>query len=317
MKEIQKELLKVLFSGFMAIIVFIALDLSLGTMAKKLFFIQETGKYARITHSIEDADAEVIIMGNSHANRHYNPEILKDSLDITCYNCGVQGQGIIFQEAMLSLIYNNYSPKIILLNIEEKWFYASQSSYDRLADLNPYYLKYRATLKPIFSRDSSFREFPLYLKSYQMNSTLIHTLRYIIAPQPDIYGYVPLYGKLKAPENFRNKKATRINQNIQQKIDMNCYKALDSFCKTAALHDTKVIFIISPGIYLQNQFETLPLYNQLAIKHNIPVWNFSSNREFLYHYDLFNDNHHLNNDGAELFTSLLVQKIKEMHPFPQ
>jgi hypothetical protein len=109
-----KSEFKVLFSKSLRFfIVFLLIDLSLGFIAKEIFFSQKTGKYSRLTHSIQRDSSEVIIMGSSHANRHYIPSILEKELNMTCYNSGVQGQGLIFHTALQKMIFKRHKPKYI------------------------------------------------------------------------------------------------------------------------------------------------------------------------------------------------------------
>ena len=42
-----------------------------------------------------DNQYDVLIMGSSRAHHHYVPEIISDSLGLSCYNTGKDGNGII------------------------------------------------------------------------------------------------------------------------------------------------------------------------------------------------------------------------------
>jgi hypothetical protein len=78
------------------IVIIVIVDLSIGYISKTLFRNQKSGKYARITHSIYDASPEVLILGSSHATRHYVSQLMSEELQKSCYNAGVRGQGITF-----------------------------------------------------------------------------------------------------------------------------------------------------------------------------------------------------------------------------
>src|SRR5690606_33173113 len=89
--------------------------------------------------SIKYADAEIMIFGSSRAQHHYDPGSFTSS-SLTFYNTGKDGQGIFYSLAILkSLLSRSSSPKIIILDINLNEVSKIQDSYNRLAELLPYY----------------------------------------------------------------------------------------------------------------------------------------------------------------------------------
>lgn len=286
------------------VIVFL-IDFSLGSIAKILFFKQETGKYARITYSVDRASEDILIFGSSHANRHYIPEIFERELDLTCYNAGVQGQKLIFQTALQEMILSRTTPELLVLNIDPNWLYQSGEAYDRLSDFNPYYWEYRDILKPVLSLNSMFLDLKLLFKSYQTNSTIIHMLRYFVAPQKDYQGYRPLYGQV---ENTDNEP-----QPEEGSVDPNFVTALQQFITNAREKNIKVLFLISPTIhhidYSDN--ESMNMIKEIASAENVPMYNFIDDPFFQGKPRFFNDPIHLNDEGARLYSEKIAALIKE------
>ena len=310
-----KSEFKVLFSKSLGFLfVFFLIDLSLGFIAKEIFFSQKTGKYARLTHSIQLDSSEVLIMGSSHANRHYVPDILEKELNMTCYNAGVQGQRIIFHTALQKMILKRHKPKFIILNIDESWLFESVEAYERLADLHPYYWDFKAELDPILSLHSDFHTLKLLFRSYQTNSTIVHVLKYYFLPQKDYKGYRPLNQQMKRP---LSQKKELINSEMAkeeiQKIDTSFVNIFEEFINNAKINNVNLIFTISPHLYQANGLKvnkSLELMKSMAFEHRIPLFDFSDDRTFIEQYHLFNDPGHLNNDSAILFTKLLADTIK-------
>lgn len=311
----ERSEFKVLFiKSLQFLLIFILIDLSLGSIAKEIFFSQKTGKYARLTHSIQIDSSEVLIMGSSHANRHYVPDILGKELNMTCFNAGVQGQGIIFHTALQKMILKRHKPKFIILNIDESWLFESVESYERLADLHPYYWDYRTELDPILSLHSEFNTFKLLFLSYQTNSTIVHVLKYFLLPQKDYKGYRPLNQQMEKP---LSQKTELINSEMAkeeiQNIDTSFVNMFEEFINNAKINDINLIFTISPHLYQANGMKvnkSLELMKSMAFEHGIPLFDFSDDRTFIEQYHLFNDPGHLNNDGAILFTKLLADTLK-------
>lgn len=165
----SRSSLKILFlKSLKFLIIFFAIDFFFGFISKEIFLNQETGKYARITYSINENQSDILILGSSRAHRHYNPDVLEKKLNKICYNAGVKGQKLLFNVALGSIILERYNPEVIILNIDHNWFYEYNEAYDRLSDLYPYYWEHRSILKPIFNLNSTldFIDFKLLFSSF-------------------------------------------------------------------------------------------------------------------------------------------------------
>ena len=75
------------------LIVFIViLDFAVGTVYKALYFSEKSRQNDRLIHSVLGTNEDILIFGSSRALHHYNPQIIEDSLGMTCYNVGSGGQ---------------------------------------------------------------------------------------------------------------------------------------------------------------------------------------------------------------------------------
>jgi hypothetical protein len=73
---------------------------------------------------------EVLVMGSSRAHHHYVPEIFTDSLGISCYNTGKDGNGIILMYGIYQMVSNRYKPSLIIYDIA-KGFDIYKNSIDK------------------------------------------------------------------------------------------------------------------------------------------------------------------------------------------
>ena len=62
---------------------------------------QLTGRYRSLDRLIKEVDADIILIGNSAILNSVDPQIVEDSLSMTCYNGGIVGQGIDFSETII------------------------------------------------------------------------------------------------------------------------------------------------------------------------------------------------------------------------
>lgn len=305
---------KILFAKLMKfIIVLLIIDFALGTGVKKIYFSQETGKQARITYSIKEALSDVLIFGSSHANRHYVPRVLEETLGQTCYNAGVQGQNIVFHSILQEIILERDRPELVILNVDSDWMYKSERAYDRLCDLHPYYWEFRDIIHPVLKLQSKLTDFKLFFKSYQYNSTIVHAIKYFFFPQNDYNGYLPLMKDNRQQGSLTNNKIPLVGRSQSNKIDKNNVAAFCRFIRIAKQNNVRVMFVVSPTFYERDYSNdtSMELMKKIAHKENIPFIDFSNNPQFLSNNTLFYDGSHLNDHGARLFTKKVVEFIEE------
>ena len=126
--------------------VVIACDYLMGSV---LLFMNLNSKVAdngRNNMINKEMTADIVILGSSRALHHYVPQIIEDTLGLTCYNAGTDGQGIILNYGRYQMLSQRYTPKIIIYDICPE--------YDLNTNDNSRYLKW---LKPYYF-DSSVRE---------------------------------------------------------------------------------------------------------------------------------------------------------------
>ena len=302
--------------GISFLFVLVLVETAFGFAAERLFFFQKTGKYSRLTHSISNDKSDILIMGSSHATRHYVPEVFLKGLNKTCYNAGVQGQKILFQSALQKLIFKQNTPELLIFNIDEDWMYLADTAYERLADLYPYYWDNREELKPVFSLRDRFVDLKLLSRCFQYNSTILHIIKYFFNPQKDFSGYRPLDGKMHPPKkNNTGKKAmhARRKDKKNKEIDINFVQAFESIINISCQSGVELVFVISPmvkGADISTPNYSLELMLKKAKEKKIPVFDFRMDKSFVHQFQLFYDRTHLNNDGALLFSKKLVDLLK-------
>lgn len=306
----NKHLKKILCKGGLFVLLLVLMDFSIGHLVRFYFFRQETGKYARITHTIEKTKQELIIFGSSHANRHYVPEVFQRELGLSCYNAGIQGQGILCIDAVQALMLKRHVPRVVILNIDEQWLFTNDSKYDLLGDLNPYYYKYKKELLPFLVLKNKWAKYKLYSILYQYNSTVAHILRYRFKSQPDLSGYKPLFGVLKKHGKTGEKKQVTVD--TKKTLDPNFIVALERFISKTNDAGSRIFFVTSPRVEPNRPVNaSYDKIKKIANNHAIPLLEYGDHPHFEGRHELFFDPHHLNHTGAQLFSTIVAQEIKE------
>ncbi|MCF8459911.1 MAG: hypothetical protein K9G46_04245 [Flavobacteriales bacterium] len=310
MKNSELNLLGLNALKFIAVL--LVVDFGLGTIAERLYFSQTTGKQARIIASLNFNDSELLVLGSSHANRHYVPEVFENLLGFKSYNAGVQGQRLLFTSTLQKMILDRSKPKIIIVNIDNNWMQESQEAYDRLSDFHPFYWEYRKILLPVLNLKSTFVDLRMSSKAYRMNSTLVHMAFYFVKPQEAHNGYLPSYKKMALSTEV---DSDGLSSNTEKPaIDTNFVTAFDEIIETSSFNEVKLVFVVSPTFHVpdKTESESMQIMVDRIKEKNLPFYDFRGDSAFMGKPNLFFDPAHLNHEGAVLFSGLVAAELEHL-----
>ena len=107
------------------------------------------GGATKLLHYIaNESTDDVVIFGSSRANHHYVPQIIEDSLGMTCFNMGQDGNGIVLMYGRYQMLLERYNPKLIIYDV---CLFDYSANYDNL--------RYLDRLKNFYDRDCIRDEF--------------------------------------------------------------------------------------------------------------------------------------------------------------
>jgi hypothetical protein len=290
--------------GLVVIVVFI-LDFAIGKTLRHFYFKENSGLHYRTTYSLEQTQADVLVFGASRANRHYATEIFEDSLKMSFYNTGRDANGIFYQTAVLKSILKRYNPKIIILDIPGSFDY-DRKIYDNLSSLLPYYKTHEEIRNELKLR-GPYERIKLLSQTYPFNSQALTIAMGEMESNkkrnPDIKGYMPL--QTTAPPQMMVFTTTK-----SYAVDSNKVKSLREFITLAKASGAKVYVIYSPWYWKIARNQDAEISAKVCTEENVPFWDYSMDTFYLSRQDLFYDNTHLNETGAQLFSRMIVNKIK-------
>lgn len=252
---------------------------------------------------LKESKDDVIILGSSRATHHYKPEIIQDSLRLSCYNCGEEGNGIILAKGRLEMMLERHHPSVVLYEITPE--------YDYFADKD--YTKYLRYLKPYYSEEkvsslvNSFidkrTQIELKSKLYQNNSLCLTYLLDNIVYRENNKGYSPLFAEMqKLLSNFP------ISDNDIDYKKLILLEELTAVCKREGI---KLFYVISPICSLKTNNQYMEAF-RLASRYQVEVWDYSCDKRFVGKLNLFNDNYHMNDLGAEMFSSIIASRLRNI-----
>ncbi len=282
------------------------LDYSLGALLDYYYFKQQSGWLYRTTYALNETNAELIILGSSRANHHYHPDVIGQRLHFTYYNAGRDGSYLFYHYAVLKGILKRYKPKMVILDFGITEFMKNQESYDRISYLLPYY-KTHPEIRSIIELKSTAEKLKLISRIYPFNSSLVT----IVAGNPvfhmtkdgDKEGYIPLHNKWNEPLITYNSSECYEFDTTEIRI----YKMLIQDCINAGV---KLYIVASPYFHKLKSTECSILEGRkIAGLYNIPFIDFSGNEYFTARPQLFDDSYHLNDQGARVFSGMLMDTI--------
>lgn len=296
----------------------ILIDAGLGQVQRHLFYQQKSGKFFRINYTMDLSTEDLLIFGSSHAAAHYVPEVLQEELGLSCYNAGVAGQQILVHRALQEIVLERRTPVMMILDIDTFALFQDQFHYDRLTDFYPFYYKHPHIIGRVLALKSRFSKYYLKSKLFQYNSTIVHVVRYWLAPQKDINGYQATFVKLSKPvESAQGQQETPQIAPIRPRpLDKNLVASLEQFILNAKSRNVRLVLAFSPTLEYTSieANDSVKEIQSIADKNGIELMSFINDREFIGHYELFADGGHLNDPGARLYSKKVADKIKQEFP---
>lgn len=298
-----------LFMKMMLIISLIVLfDRIIGMVLGKYYFSQESGGYYRTTYAMDSTTADILVLGSSRANHSYVPEIFEDSLGLTCYNTGKDGNHVLYNYALFRTVLKRYNPSILIFDITPDNLSFAASEYDRLSVLLPYYRKH-PEIAEIISYRGPFEKVKLLSSIYPFNSMIFRiamgNLELNKNRERDFNGYVPLFRTME----YEERDTLKSNISIPDELKIN---ALQEIAATCQQKNIDLFFICSPFWYIRskNQYDTL--ISEISTSDDAVWLDMSNDSAFSTNSDYFADISHLNDQGARFFSATLINEIRNL-----
>lgn len=293
---------KFIFRIVIFFVCILVVDFIAGLLFPSLVNQAKGGDNWRNNYICNETKENILIFGSSRAIHHYNPNIISDSLKMSCYNCGQDGNGIILNYARYDLICQRYTPQIIIYDI--------QPSFDLLAgDDNHKYLKWlkayydRKNIPQIFESVDKTERFKMMSNLYRYNSNFIQIISDCIRPQQASgkKGFRPLLGEMDRMKISKKKDIDKVNYDSLKLAYINKFININK--------DVKVVFVISPTWDGMDSSQYYPI-QKICNQKGLLFINFANNQKYMHNYKYFKDGAHLNTVGADEFTKDIIKALK-------
>ncbi len=247
--------------------------------------------------------ADVLILGPSTANHHYDCRIIEDSLGMKCFNAGRDGQNIIYDAMVLEGFFTRCTPKLVVVDVTHSTL--SDTWMSSLNDFNCYYGFLQPIDDIIDSIGGTLDRFKRLSNIYRYNKTWEWLLNARFAKTAeDLDGYRPLEVK-----EIKGLKST--NESSQFVMAEECRHYLDRIIDICKEKNVKILFTISPTLII-DEGNFAKDVNDVLQKKGLWLMNWNGDTTYTNHPELFYDKTHLNAKGAAAFTKEFVGKVKDV-----
>jgi hypothetical protein len=285
--------------------------------------LKKSNKYAEKEYPTWNAiidgkvNSDILIYGNSRAWVDFNPTMISDSLHISAYNLGIDGHGFKLQYLRhRMLLKNNNKPKIIIVSVDIFILNNRKELYNSEQFL-PYMLWNREIKSATIDYDgfnSLDYDLPL-IRYYGKTEALETAIRFFSGHLSNPVCRVKGYQGRNESWNTDFDKAKLTMKKYEVKLDTQTIILFEKFITECKKQNIKLIFVYAPEyiegqIFTKNRDEVLSLYTKYSHKYNIPFYDYSTDA-ISYQKKYFYNTNHLNKTGAELFTTKLMDTLKQ------
>lgn len=281
----------------------IGCDVLVGLFSKKLILhVPDVGQNQ--TNSVQVLFREkpdVLILGPSSANHHYDCKIISERLHLSAYNAGRDGQNIIYAAMVLASNLERHKPKMVILDMSNVMMDGSWN--DHLASMYCYY-GIEKSVDEIIDSISDWKErLKLISNLYRYNNTLPWIIQsYFSSIRDDNHGYRPLNGG-----DSSNMRAC-IKDGDKFHLDSLCLHYLDMIVFACKKHEVKLVICDSPSLNI-TRGEFNKWLSAYCVKNQLLLIDYNKENRFTenpqWHYDMS----HLNAKGARIFTLEFCEEI--------
>ena len=256
------------------------------------------GETEAVQYLINDCDKGILIMGSSRAHCHYDDRMIENSLGRTCYNAGVEGNGIIMMYGLYKLM--KHKPQMIIYDVEPSFDlmeYSEDQNNTRYISVLKFFTS--KDIKEIMHVISPALAIKNQCSLYRYNTRFITIAKDFIMGTPiGQYGFAPAYGEMNEEPVLTKGK--------QVKVDSTKYYFFERFIDSTRNDGVELLVFASPK-YGCDEGELEPIKTLCSHK-NVRFYDFSNDNHF-HRLDFFKEPMHMNQMGAEEYTRVILDLL--------
>jgi len=304
----KKKLLLILLS---AVILLAVIDIAVGFgMSLYVRHCSIPGDYGKIEHMLKRVNVPVILLGASTCMNSIDPVILEKGTGKKVFNGGLNDQRLEFFDVMSeAILKRSPAPELLILVLRANDL--TLSGTGRLAMMNIYYHQGNAKLDRYLNGGSLKQRILLSSALYRINTFWWRILLYHFKSFNELAhgGFVG-----KPVPKFPPRCWDLTEENPVPKVNPRKLQCLENIHAACRKTGTRLWIVITPEYFrcspgFERRGETV--IREFCAGHQIPFINDSHNPDYVSRPEYFFDNHHLNVNGAKIYSEHILQLLRK------
>ena len=288
----------------------VVLDFVVGSALDYVSSHVTSGEAGRDNYISDSVAADLLIMGSSKAFRHYNAQMMTDSLGLSCFNCGEGACGILLAYARLQMIGERCHPKHIIYEVTPIYDYLIYDESQRaLGRMKLHYGRIPAIDSLLWQVDAT-QSYKMWSRLYRHNSSCLMDLISLFksSGQEGVRGFSPFEGTFDAMK-VQKDAPLQYDRKMGYQYDSLKIKYFNKFLDLAQQQGSTVTMVVSPIWYGQDTL-VLDIVKDICKQRSLPLLDFSNDPKYVHQDQYYSDGIHLNAFGADEFTRDLINELK-------
>ena len=305
----------------------IALFLSLFSGLYLVFFIMvdngiKESKYQDFTEwnaiYSGDINADLLIMGSSRAWRQVDPKIMDSQLKVNSYNLGIDGYHIPMQLTKYHIyLEHNKAPRQVVYIVDHFSFDQRDDLFNKY-QFSPYFNDTTLTnrLKEFEGYNWQHYHAPYFQYSGSKELCLAGIANFLGLKNFEANKYKGFRSKSQEWELDFDQEVKNNPKGKRAEVKAKVIKEFRTFLKNEKLKGIDIAVVYAPDYtefqsYITNRDSVMDLYQAVCSEANIPFLDYS-NHYLCSDKAYFYNPTHLNSKGAEIFTTDLSEKLRDL-----
>ena len=295
-----------LFKTGLFLLLSVLLDRGLGTLFSYMSDHASGGYLGHQNYIVNRSTDDILVFGSSRAIHHYNAALIADSLGLSCYNCGQDGEGIVLYRAWWEMIRRRYQPRLVIYEVTPAYDVLQGDNTKHLGWLKGHYDD--EVVRREFDEIDPCERYRMLSMLYRYNSRFHQVLLDYLHPVHNMtLGFLPVHSEL---DTLRIRDEKQLNEKASEEellTDSLKLRYFEDMIREA--EDTRFVFVYSPTWYGHHDSGIDPIM-ELARRHGFLFLDFTDSAKYVHRNEFFYDGSHLNARGADEFTRDLIRELR-------
>lgn len=259
--------------------------------------------------SLYDVDTPVVIVGSSRAAYHYVTQMVEDSLGMPAYNVGRSGCYYDYNCCVMNSILDRYAPEVLIWECDRNSFYVGVD--DPLNCLYPYYETNHWVTETISEELPWKEQVRLSCSTYRYNSIVLTILLCYVSRHSFVESTKKGYQSLD-PATSKKSLSLFSEPVVERTISEIKVARFDAILQRAEEMGIKLIVVDSPRYQIASRDNpSAERMKKICQCHGGLYLENTQMDFFLNHPELFHDEDHLNDNGAKIYTQIVLEQMRE------